>query len=160
MLTLLGSLLGFGSSIFPSILAFFQDKSDKKQELATMEMELQLQDNRTKNNIKEFTVQADSTRDLAQIKSIEQSIIQAHMPMKSTGVKFIDGLRGSVRPLVTFLFVGLYIASKSCVLYYGLDNGSTMLEFATVAFSEDDLAILATILAFWFGDRLVKNARK
>ena len=39
MLSLLGSLLGFGTSFLPKIMDYFQDKQDKKHELA-MQREL------------------------------------------------------------------------------------------------------------------------
>ena len=47
MLTLLGSLLGFGTSFLPKVMDYFQDKADKKHELAVMEKQAQIQLDRT-----------------------------------------------------------------------------------------------------------------
>ena len=41
MLTLLSSLLGFGTSFVPKILDFVQDKSDKAQELKIMALQIE-----------------------------------------------------------------------------------------------------------------------
>lgn len=43
MLSLLGSLLGFGTSFLPKIMDYFQDKQDKKHELQLMDKQLEQQ---------------------------------------------------------------------------------------------------------------------
>jgi len=43
MLSLLGSLLGFGTSFLPKVMEFFQDKQDKKHELQVMEVQIRQQ---------------------------------------------------------------------------------------------------------------------
>ena len=47
MLTLLGSLLGFGSSFLPKVMDFFQDKADKKHELEVMTKQAEINLDRT-----------------------------------------------------------------------------------------------------------------
>ena len=43
MLSLLGSLLGFGGSIIPGILDSFKEKSDQKFELKKLEVQAKIQ---------------------------------------------------------------------------------------------------------------------
>jgi hypothetical protein len=43
MLSLLGSLLGFGTSFLPSVLNFFKEKRDQSHELAMMDKQLEQQ---------------------------------------------------------------------------------------------------------------------
>ena len=43
MLSLLGSLLGFGTSFLPKVMDYFQDKQDKAHELALMDKQLEQQ---------------------------------------------------------------------------------------------------------------------
>ena len=42
MLTLLSTLMGFGTSFVPKILDFMQDRKDKSHELSVMAMQLSL----------------------------------------------------------------------------------------------------------------------
>ena len=43
MLSLLGSVLGFGTSFLPKVMDYFQDKQDKKHELFLMDKQLEQQ---------------------------------------------------------------------------------------------------------------------
>jgi hypothetical protein len=58
---------------------------------------------------------------------------------------FIKWLRGSVRPVLTYIFAGLFIAS--------------FLNYVPVSNLRFDMLykILMIVLAFWFGERAVKN---
>jgi hypothetical protein len=138
MLTLLGSLLGFGTSIFPTILSYFQDSKDKKHELAMQAKLAEL-------NIQEAQVSGELANIALELKAEIASVKMAHAPMTTTGVGFIDGLRGSVRPVCTYWFMALYSMSK-------WDAHVTEIALWT----EWDQALLATILSFWFGDRIRK----
>jgi len=42
MLSLLGSLLGFGTSIVPSIVGYFKQKQDNVQELAMLDKQIEI----------------------------------------------------------------------------------------------------------------------
>ena len=145
MITLLGSLLGFGTSIFPTILEFFQDSKDKKHELASMQLQMQLMDRKSELTINEAQVTGELNNMALELQAEIASVKLAHVPQVTTGVVWVDALRGSVRPIVTYWFMGLYSFSK-----YNLHVNS--LEVWT----EYDLALLATILSFWFGDRIRK----
>ncbi len=153
MLTLLGSLLGFGTSIFPSILGFFQDSKDKKHELASMEMQMQLMNKKSELNIQEAQVSGELNNMALELKAEIASVKLAHAPMQSTGVTWVDALRGSVRPIVTYWFMGLYTFSK-VAMFMGAEESWTVVGKAM--FTEYDLALFATILSFWFGDRIRK----
>ncbi len=145
MLSLLGSLLGFGTSIFPTILEYFQDSKDKKHELAAMEMQLQLMDKQTELNIKETRVSGEMEAMALELKSELASVKAVHKPMQMTGITWVYALRGSVRPVITYWFMGLYTYSKY-----------TLYTTQQPVWSEYDLALFSTILSFWFGDRIRK----
>lgn len=142
MLEIIGSLIGFGTSLFPTVLEFFQDSKDKKHELA---MQVKLADLNLQN--------AEASGELANIalefKASMESVKAAHVPMVMTGIGFIDGLRGSVRPVCTYWFMALYSSSK-------WEAHVTNIPLWT----EWDQVLLATILSFWFGDRVRKHAQK
>jgi len=59
MISLLGSLLGFGTSFLPKVFEFFQDKSDKKHELAVMEVQIRQQKELATQKLEAVNVDAD-----------------------------------------------------------------------------------------------------
>ncbi len=138
MIELISGLLGFGSSFFPSVLNYFQDRSDKKHELAmlTKQEEIRAASAKETRELDNIAIELDTER---------ESIRGSQQPMQMTGNVFIDGLRGSVRPIVTYWFMALYSYSK----YGDYTQGLPM-------WTEADRAIFATIICFWFGDRIRK----
>ena len=136
MLTLLGSLLGFGTSFMPRILEFFQDKSDKKHELAVMERQAQ--------------IQLDRTAIEANIREVET--IHEH-DSAIDGGSFINSVRASVRPVITYLFMALFIGVEITTYYLLIQNGVAPGDALVAAWDEQVMAIWASIIAFYFGGR-------
>ena len=148
MLSLLGSVLGFGTSFLPKVMDFFQDKSDKKHELAVMEVQIRQQKELADQKLEAINVDAD-------IREIES----LHKSMQPTGVKFIDGLRGSVRPVITYAFFGLFIFVEVSA-YIGLTaQGVSALDAANATFDEDIKALFAAVISFWFGGRAIQRMK-
>ena len=107
MLTLLGSLLGFISSAFPDLLKIWQDKQDRKHELQILDRQMEQMRLGHNQRLEEITVKADINESLALLKHDSQP----------SGIKWVDGLRSSVRPVITYAFFLLFIAIKICALY-------------------------------------------
>ena len=148
MLSLLGSVLGFGTSFLPKVIDLFQDKSDKKHELAVMEVQIRQQKELADQKLEAINVNAD-------IREIES----LHKSMQPTGVKFIDGLRGSVRPVITYAFFGLFVFVEVSA-YIGLTaQGVSALDAANATFDEDIKALFAAVLSFWFGGRAIQRMK-
>jgi len=147
--TLIGSALGFGSSLAPSIMQFMQDGKDKKHELKSLEMQIALMDKKSEMVVEEAQVTGEMNAIALEIQAEIESIKGAHQPMQALGIGWVDALRGSVRPIVTYWFMGLYSYAK----YSAYVNSE-------VVWGEMDQALFATILAFWFGDRIKKYYNK
>ena len=81
MLSLLGSLLGFGTSFLPSILDFFKQKSDQKHELAIMDKQIAAAAAGHNQRLEEINIEAD----IEEIKSL-------HRHDQQTNVRWIDGV--------------------------------------------------------------------
>ena len=83
MISLLGSLLGFGTSFMPSVLGFFEKKAKFKQDLLMLEAKAKYAEQMSKYKIKELDAQAD----IEESKSIYQHDQQLSKRNKS---KFIS----------------------------------------------------------------------
>ena len=101
MITLLGSLLGFGTSFLPEVLNFFRAGQEHKHSLERMKLEMDMMARR--NELK-----LDILDKQAEIKETEG--LYKHDSMDAGA--FINALRGSVRPVITYVFFGLFVAIK------------------------------------------------
>ena len=149
MLSLLGSLMGFGTSFLPKVMDFFQDKQDKKHELAVMEVQIRQQKELASQKLEAINVEAD-------IREIES----LHKSMQPTGVKWIDGLRGSVRPVITYAFFGLFIFVEVSAYLSLTAAGVSGLEAVNAVWDEETKALFAAVISFWFGGRAISRAKK
>lgn len=146
MITLLGSLLGFITSTFPSLLKLWQDASDKKHELAVLQLQMQAQAQGHQERLEEINTQADIAESDALYKTY------------TTGIDWVDALNGTVRPVIAYSFFILYAAVK--LLAYAAIANSNAVPFVVIhdtLWTEDDAAIFAGIISFYFGQRAMKK---
>ena len=136
MFTLIGSALGFATSFLPKIMDYFQSKSDNAHELAMLEA-------MASNRREEMSLDAE-------IREVET--IHEH-DSKISGGKFIDGLRASVRPVITYLFVGLFIFVEVSAYLIMLDQGMSAIAASQMVWSAEINGLFAAIISFWFGGR-------
>jgi len=150
MISLLGTLLGFGTSIVPEILGYFKQKQANQQELAMLEAKAKYAEKLSELKLKELDAQAD----IAEAQSIYQ-----HDSNIDSG-SFVNALRGSVRPIITYAFFILFAAIKTTALITMMSNDGVDLAVALVAIWDDETqAIFSAIIAFWFGNRAMSKAR-
>lgn len=156
MLSLVSSLLGFAAGGLPKVLDFVQDRSDKKHELALMaaqrERELALA---KEGFVAQAKVEEIKTEQIAmQTQAQEKLAMWKHdMKIGEGASTWVINLRASVRPIVTYLFVGLLIVVDVAGIWYAYSTGVAFAEAMDMVFSDDEMAILAAIISFWFGSQ-------
>ena len=148
MLSLMGSLLGFGTSFLPKVMEFFQDKQDKKHELAVMEVQIRQQKEVASQKLEAINVEAD----IREIEALQKSI-------QPSGVKWIDGLRGSVRPVITYSFFLLFVFVEVSAYLSLTASGVSGLDAAGAIWDEDTKALFAAVISFWFGGRALARLK-
>lgn len=150
MISLLGTLLGFGTSIVPEILGFFKQKQANAQELAIIEAKAKYAEQLSTLKIQELDAQAEIE---------ETKGLYAHDRSIDAG-GFVNALRGSVRPVLTYLFFVAFASVKGVLIYAMVSNQSvdwvTAVQFA---WDDETQAIFSAIIAFWFGNRAMSKAR-
>ena len=108
MLSLISTFAGILTSGLPSLLGFFQDKADKKQELELARMqterELALAERGfiAQQKVEEIRTDQIAMQTEAQMQNAALAHDQKIMERAST---WVVNLNGIVRPAVTFLFV-------------------------------------------------------
>ncbi len=149
MLTLLGSLLGFLSSSFPDLLKIYRDNADRKHELAILDRQMDLQRQGHTQRLEEIQVQADIS---------ESKALYAHASQPS-GVKWVEGLRASVRPIITYAFFILFASVKTAILYKLLEQGVGVKDGLIAVWNPETQALFAAVMSFWFGQRALAKFR-
>lgn len=156
MMTLLSTLLGFASGGLPKVLDFFQDRGDKKHELALMTMQREREIALAKEGyIAQARVEEIKTEQIAMQTQAQEKIAMWKHDMKigEGASTWVINLRASVRPVVTYLFVGLLITVDVAGIWYAYSTGVAFADAMDQVFSDDEMNILAAIIAFWFGSQ-------
>ena len=146
MMTLLGSLLGFGSSFLPEVLNFFKAGQEHKQKMETMTLEMELMSKRSELQLNMLDKQAD-------IKETEG--LYKHDSIDAGG--FVNALRGSVRPVITYAFFGLFVAVQIVIMVKVMDEGGNWAAAVTLMWTAETSGLFAAIMSFWFGNRAVSK---
>ena len=150
MLSLLGTLLGFGTSIIPSILDAFKEKSKRAADLEELKLRAELQAKGIELNIKQ--VQAQVEVENAKANAEEAKGLYAHDASLKGGA-FIDAMRSSVRPVVTYIFFILFVTIKVCALIAYMRSGIGFVDSIPKLWDEETAGLFSAVVAFWFGNR-------
>jgi|TARA_R110002050_G_scaffold262581_1_gene402823 hypothetical protein len=151
MLSLLGAALGFGTSVLPSIIDLFQQKQKDAQELKMLEAKGKYAEQLSSLKLDELSAKADIA---------ETEGIYASMRAANAKSGFAAALSGSVRPVITYLFVGFFLLVKITTLMYALNNGADFRDAVNEVYSDDVNLLLTSIVSFWFGSRQFAKLRK
>jgi hypothetical protein len=151
MLALLGSLLGFVGSIIPEFFKIHQDGKDKAHELKLLELQMQQQSKNNSDKLEEIHVQSWATEGVALQQSYRREL------------DFSGAYAASVRPTVTYLFVVAFIVFKACAIYALMlpalpwQNAMNFVQAYQVVWGEEEAALFAGIISFWFGSRSLRR---
>lgn len=151
MLTILSMLIGFISSLAPDFLKLFQDKRDKEHELAMLQLQMSSVDRQSAYKMDEIGVQAYS--------DIVQSAQRSQDTALDKASKWVINFTASVRPVVTYLFMVAFIGFKVAAFCAAINPSLPWHEAMSypqamlAVWGEEETAIFAGIIAFWFGDR-------
>lgn len=146
MITLFATIAGFLGSIFPEIFKLLQDKNDKKQELALMQIQMEMAKIQGSQKLQEVNIKADISE------------IEALLKTYNTGIKWVDAFNGTVRPVLTYSFFILY-ATVKYLQYTIIPDNAPMFQYMDVLWNAEDQAIFAGIVSFYFGQRAMGKIR-
>ena len=160
MMTLVSTFLSFLAGGLPKILAIFQDRQDKKHELALVaaqkERELALAERGflAQAKVEEIKLEQIQTETAGE----ERKALYAHDIEIGRGAsQWMVNLRASVRPGVTYIFVLELVALNIAGVWYAYTTGIPFAIAMENVFSDDEMLILSSIIAFWFGTQAFKK---
>ena len=167
MLTLFSTLISFLAGGLPKLLEFFQDRSDKRHEIALAQMQIQRElemrklgfeaQERVENiHTQQLEIETKSAekQSLIAAQQAEMQAIYAHDTALSEGTSpWMKNLRASVRPVITYGFFLLLVGIDGALIYHGIDSKVSFQELASQLWDDETQALFASIIAFHFGGR-------
>lgn len=147
ILTLLSPFLGIIGSLLPSIVRLFERKQEIKYELELNKMRMEAAYQNAQIQIAIEDAKAD-VADAQSVRSYDNNI---------DGGSFINALRASIRPVITYTFFILFIFIKLAALSVMIDQGAPMPEMIAAVWDQETMALFGTIMAFWFGARVLEK---
>ena len=149
-LALLSPLFGIIGSLLPSIVRIFERKQELKYEVEL-----------TKIKLNAAATQANIQYHIEEIKADAESRQSALDHDKSLdGGKFINALRASIRPVITYSFFILFVAVKWSAAYVMIKQGQDIPTMLDAVWDPDTMSLFSTIIAFWFGSRVMEKQEK
>lgn len=169
MIAMISALLGFLGPFIPKLFDYFQNKQDHKQELELMKLRMESAASEHMWRLEEINAKADI-----------QETIAIHKPQESYADKLIASVGGGdlprwvkayvaligvhvdfairmCRPLITYAMVGFYMYYKVAVFRALEASGLDSTQAFLASWAEFDQAMLAAVISFWFGGRVLQR---
>ena len=162
MLSLISTLGGLLVSGLPSLLGFFQDKSDKKHEMELArlqnERELQMAERGFLAQQKVEEIRTDQVAMQTDAQTQQAALDHDKRVMERASTWAVNYV-ATVRPTVTYIFVLELVLINIALTVWIFMHGETiktvqdLVAVSDIIFSEDEMAMLGGIIGFWFGSR-------
>lgn len=154
--TLLGGALGGVFRLAPEVLKWLDRKGERGHELAMQDKALEFEKLRGAQRMAEIGASADAAWNTGAIEALKESIAGQS---RQTGAKWVDALSASVRPVITYWFMGLYCAAKTAAFFAALSAEATWAATIEAGWTDADQALWAGVLNFWFLGRVFDRVR-
>lgn len=151
MFTLLSSLLGFGTSFIPKILDFFKERRDQAHSLEVIKAQTQRDIALHKNNVEITNLEADVKK--------ETAVIDHDKAIGEGASTWMINLRASVRPVITYLFFGVFLLVEGTAVYVGVQQGGDWVTVVPSIWTEEIHYLFSVVISFWFGSRIVQSTK-
>lgn len=160
MLTLLSTLVSFLSGGLPRLLDFFQDKQDKKHELALAQLQMQQQLELQKQGFQAQQRVEEIHTEQLQIQTASQervALYQHDIEIGKGASQWVINMRASVRPTITLGLFLLLVFVDIAGFFYAWNHDVDFKVMLDQLWDDDTQQIWASVIAFWFGTQAFKK---
>ena len=156
MLSILSSILGFATAGLPNILGFFQQRGDQKHEREMAQLQnaqaLLMAEKGFVAQEKIAAIELEGT--YAETYAQEREALYDHdKKLVESASPTVRNWNAMVRPVVAFIFVGELVLINFVTLFWAMSSGVDFVTASDTVFSTDEMAIVASIIGFYFGAR-------
>ena len=152
---LFGSIFGGLFRLAPEVLKWLDKKNERAHELSMFTLQTDLEKMRGQFRMEERYVD----HSIAQLDAIQEAF-KAQAQEASSSYKWVSALSALVRPGITYILFGLYVAVKITAIVYAINSGAPWNEVLRANWDADDFGMLNMILTFWFVGRAIGKYQK
>jgi len=149
MITLLATILGALSSVLPQLVEMFDRKNRLEHERDMVKLRMEAAAAGIQLQIRLEDARADA-REGDSLRTHDSSL---------GGGEFIESLRASVRPVITYLFFFVFVIVKGTALVIMVQGGAPFQEAIILIWDLETISIFGAIMGFWFGSRVMQKIR-
>jgi hypothetical protein len=154
--TLIGGALGGLFRLSTAWLETREKQRDREHEYKMTELHGAQAERAAEFRMRELGVRTDLAVTQLDAQALIEGVKAQVSEARSAG-GIAATLSATVRPIVTYLLVLLYMGHKMVEVAIAASGGATMLDALAGAYGEADMAIFSSILAFWFVDRAMRQ---
>ena len=167
MLTLFSSLVSFLMGGLPKILEFFQDRADKKHELALAAMQtereltlkkagLEAQERIEHIQTEQLQINAEVTNNQTAMQ--ERQALYAHDIALGQGAStWVTNMRAATRSVITYGMFIMFMFVEIFGFYYAWHTDVDFTVALDQLWDDETQIIWACIVSFWFGGQAFKK---
>jgi hypothetical protein len=167
MLTLFSSLISFLMGGLPKILEFFQDRADKKHELALAAMQtereltlkkagLEAQERIEHIQTEQIQINAEVTNNQTAMQ--ERQALYAHDIALGQGAStWVTNMRAATRSVITYGMFIMFMFVEIFGFYYAWHTDVDFTVALDQLWDDETQIIWACIVSFWFGGQAFKK---
>jgi hypothetical protein len=147
-----------------------QDRADKKHELDILHMQMRQQLALTEKGYspadKTEEVRENDEQDHQQYMAQTAAIYSNQEKMLESSSQWVKDMTAATRPFVTFIFVFELVLINLLTMLWIFVHGNKVtsigefIQIMEIVFDADEMALLGTIIAMWFGSRGNSKAGK
>jgi len=152
---ILGSIFGGLFRLAPEVLKFLDKNNDRKHELSMFTLQTDLEKMRGQFKMEEKYVEHSTV----QLEAIQEAF-KSQAQEASSSYKWVSAMSALVRPAITYVLFGLYVAVKITAIAYAINSGAPWAEVLKENWTADDFGMLNMILTFHFLGRPIEKYQK
>lgn len=152
--TLFGGVFGGLLRLAPEAFKLFDRKNERKHELSMLNAEMEFTRLRGEISMR----QTEAAMTVTELDTMAEAFKEQSQTASNAGW-FVSAISALVRPMVTYMFVGLYLAVKVAGFLIALQQGGEWKQVLTSLWVGEDMAVFNMIISFWFVGRVYERTR-
>jgi hypothetical protein len=155
MLELLGLVVGGVFRLLPEWLKLLGSRREADHEFRMTELQLRIDQARAAQALDLVHAQGTVAAEAAELGNWAEAL---RAQAVATGVRWVDALSATVRPVLTYWWcLVLYTTHKAVLVAVGLQQRLALAELAPLLLTDFDRSVVASIIGFWFTDRALRK---
>lgn len=152
--TLVGGAGGGVLRLVPEVFKIWDRRNERTHELALGEQQQRLLQLQSSTHLAEVGAQGEQTQAATALEALRDAIKSQGA---ATGVKWVDALSASVRPVWTYYVLLIYGAVKVTDTWFAIARHLDWEHIRPLVWGPEDAAMVAALSTFWFLDRVIRK---